>query len=172
MVANTTNYSETYIDKKDEKMANCSVFDLINYMYEQYDKQESPKDEIYKAEVKAIREIAEKGNCVIIGRCADYILKNQKNCLTIFLSAPIEYRIKEVAKRENISEEKAKKKIHQIDRLRANNYQYYTHQIWGVSSNYQLCIDTSKGEEFVDKLISNAVAEIKNSIQNEKITIK
>ena len=172
MVANTTNYSETYIDKKDEKMTNCSVFDLINYMYEQYDKHENPKDEIFTAEVEAIQKLAQKGNCIIIGRCADYILKNQKNCLSIFLSAPIEYRIQEVAKRENISEQKAKKKIHQNDRLRANNYQYYTHQIWGVSSNYELCIDTSKGEEFVDNLIMKAVEEIKNSTENEKITMK
>lgn len=79
MVANTTNYSEDYINKKDEKMPNQSVFDLVNYMYDHYDKQESPKDSIYKAEVKAIKDISKKGNCVIIGRCADYILKMFKH---------------------------------------------------------------------------------------------
>lgn len=161
MVANTTNYTEEFINKKDEKMTNWSVFDLINYMYEEYDKNDSSKDAIFNAEVKAIEKLAKKGNCVIIGRCADYVLRNKKNCLTLFLSAPIKYRIKEIARRENISEDKAKKLIQKNDRLRANNYQYYTHQIWGVSSNYDLCIDTSNGDEFVDDLIMKAIENVK-----------
>ncbi len=163
MVANTTNYSEDFISKKDEKMPSQSIFDLVNYMYEHYDKHENSKDAIYEAEVKAIKDIAKNGNCVIIGRCADYILKNQKNCLSIFLYAPIETRIAEVSKRKNISLEKAKKEIHQNDKLRANNYQYYTHQIWGVSSNYNLCIDTSIGFNSVVEIIINTLNSMKYS---------
>lgn len=82
-------------------------------------------------------------------------MKNQKNCLCIFLSAPIEYRIDKIAEKENITKEKAKKMICQNDKLRANNYQYYTKQIWGVSSNYQLCIDTSMGKECVYTALNN-----------------
>ena len=161
MVANTTKYTEKYINKKDEKMMNCSLFDLVNYMYEQYDKHDSPKDNIFLAEKEAIEKISKEGNCVIIGRCADYILKNKKNCLSLFLSAPIEYRINKIAEKENISKEKAKKEIEQTDKLRANNYQYYTHQIWGVSSSYNLCIDTSMGDEYVDNIIMKAIEKFK-----------
>ena len=157
MVANTTKYTEHFINGKDEKMVNSSIYDLVNYMYEHYDKHETPKDTIFEAEAKVIKEIAKKGNCIIIGRCADYILKNQKNCLCVFLSAPIKYRINKIANKENITKEKAKKKIRKNDKLRANNYQYYTNQIWGVSSNYQLCIDTSIGKEYVHKIIMTAL---------------
>lgn len=68
--------------------------------------EEAPKDQIFEAEKKVIEELAQKGNCVIVGRCSDYILRNRTDCLKIYFSAPIESRVKRVMKRLNLSEKK------------------------------------------------------------------
>lgn len=73
LVANTTNYSENYISKKEEKIPIKSIFDLVNYMNEHYDKHENPKDAIYETELKTIKDISKNGNCVVIRKYADYI---------------------------------------------------------------------------------------------------
>ncbi len=80
---------------------------------------------------QVIRSAAKKGNCVIVGRCADAILKDDPDCIGIFLSAPLKTRIQMVMKRYGLDEKAAKRRIEQTDRRRADNYRYYTRRIWG-----------------------------------------
>lgn len=81
MIAGTTGYSTQYIEKNEEAMTNSLLYDLVNQMYAYQTDSESPKDKIFRAESDAIREIAAKGNCVIVGRAADYVLRECPNCL-------------------------------------------------------------------------------------------
>ena len=93
MAAGTTGYTQDFISKKEESMTNSLLYDLVSqvYMYAQTN-EEAPKDQIFEAEKKVIEELAQKGNCVIVGRCSDYILRNRTDCLKIYFSAPIESR--------------------------------------------------------------------------------
>ena len=98
---------------------------------------------LYKFQSDAIREAAKKGNCVFVGRTADYVLRDFKECVNIFISANIEQRIACVSKRHDISEEEAKKFIRTHEDARASYYNYYTGKKWGHSESYDLCINSS-----------------------------
>ena len=109
MTAGTTGYTPEFVKKKEEIMTNSLFYDLVNQMYLNTDRQdEAPKDKIFEAECQVVRNLAKKGNCVIVGRCADYVLRNSGNCLKVFFSAPLMSRIRRVAQRQNISMEKPK----------------------------------------------------------------
>jgi cytidylate kinase len=107
-----------------------------------------------------LRSIAQKENCIIVGRCADYVLRENKHCIRFFLHAPLSYRIERVMQTEGLSEKDAKAKILKIDRLRAANYRYYTHQIWGYSGGYHLSIDTSYGEAYILEQLEGFVKKV------------
>ena len=158
MTAGTTGYTPEFIQKKEEMMTSSFLYDLVNqmYMYAQPD-EEAPKDKIYEAESRVVRELAAKGNCVIVGRCSDYILRDNKNCLRVFLSAPMENRMKRVMDRLHLSEKDAKQKIQKEDKWRADNYRYYTGRIWGASSNFDLTVNTTLGEEYIEMCIREAM---------------
>ena len=99
-------------------------------------------DVMFNIQSEVIRSIADKGDAVIIGRCADYILRDRK-CLNVFISAPEEFRIQRLMKEEQLSEDEAEKLMHKKDRTRETYYNYYTFGAWGVASNYDLCVDSS-----------------------------
>ena len=99
-------------------------------------------DVLFKAQSDVIRAIAAGGDAVIIGRCADYILRDLP-CLNVFVTGGDQYRIGRLVKSENISEEEAEKLMKKKDRTRAAYYNYYTLGSWGAASNYHLCIDSS-----------------------------
>ena len=106
-------------------------------------------DNLFNYQAKIIRDLAKEESCVIIGRCADYILRNRPHCMRIFLHAPAEYRVKRIMRTENLSHDAALTKAIQMNRKRSDNYHYYTHQPWGLSRNYHLTLDTSLGDDFV-----------------------
>ena len=97
---------------------------------------------LFKIQSEVIRNIAERGDAILIGRCADYILRDM-DCLNVFVSAPEEYRIKSLMKSENISADEAEKLMRRKDRTRETYYNYYTFGAWGHASNYHLCVDSS-----------------------------
>lgn len=101
--------------------------------------------------------MADKRNCVIIGRCSDYVLREDARVLKVFLNAPIESRLKRVMKRHGIEYSNAKYKIRKEDKYRADNYRYCTGRIWGASSNYNLTINTDLGSSFIEKCISDTL---------------
>ena len=97
---------------------------------------------VYMATFDTINALADKGSCVIIGRCADYVLRERKDVLRVFLYAPLEKRIQTVMQRDELSEAEAKQKIQRMDRSRAAYYEFYTTQKWGAIGSYDLCLDS------------------------------
>ena len=158
MTAGTTGYTPEFIKKNEEIMTNSLIYDLVNQMYLNADMQdEAPKDKIFEAECRVVRNLAKKGNCVIVGRCADYVLRNSGNCLKVFFSAPLVSRIRRVAQRQNISEGEAKATVQKNEKLRADNYRYYTRRMWGAAGNFDLSLNTDLGEEYIENCIRCAM---------------
>ena len=158
MTAGTTGYTPEFIKKNEEIMTNSLLYDLVNQMYLNTDRQdEAPKDKIFEAECQVVRNLAKKGNCVIVGRCADYVLRNSENCLKVFFSAPLASRIRRVAQRQNISEREAKATVQKNEKLRADNYRYYTRRMWGAAGNFDLSLNTDLGEEYIENCIRSAM---------------
>ena len=158
MTAGTTGYTPEFIKKNEEIMTNSLIYDLVNQMYLNADMQdEAPKDKIFEAECQVVRDLAKKGNCVIVGRCADYVLRNSGNCLKVFFSAPLVSRIRRVAQRQNITEGEAKATVQKNEKLRADNYRYYTRRMWGAAGNFDLSLNTDLGEEFIENCIRSAM---------------
>lgn len=156
--AGTTGYTPEFVKKNEEIMTNSLLYDLVNQMYLNTDRQdEAPKDKIFEAECQVVRNLAKKGNCVIVGRCADYVLRNSGNCLKVFFSAPLVSRIRRVAQRQNISEGEAKATVQKNEKLRADNYRYYTRRMWGAAGNFDLSLNTDYGEEFIENCIRSAM---------------
>ena len=100
--------------------------------------------QLFMEQSKVIQTLADKESCVIIGRCSDYVLKNEYNVINIFVHAPEEARAKRVADRENIPVEKAKIHVLRTDKARSAYYNYFTGQNWGESKNYHLTLDSEK----------------------------
>ena len=104
---------------------------------------DSLEQQVYLATFDTIRKLAEEGPCVIIGRCADYALSDRPERLSLFICAPLADRMARVAKRQNISPEKAKGVISRTDRRRAAYYEYYSSQKWGSVDSYDFCLNSS-----------------------------
>lgn len=104
----------------------------------------SPEDNLFLKQCSTIEDLYENENCIIIGRCADFILKNKPNVIKIFIySQDTQFKVTRKMKLENCTEDEAKKRILEIDKQRSNYYNHFTSQIWGEKENYDLCVDTS-----------------------------
>lgn len=103
----------------------------------------SIEQQVYLATYETIKKLADQGPCVLIGRCADYALKDRTDVINLFITAPLENRIKRVAQRNGISEEEAKERIRKRDKDRAAYYNFYSAKEWGDAKSYDLCIDSS-----------------------------
>ena len=101
------------------------------------------EQQVYLATYETIKKLADKGPCVLIGRCADYALKDRDDVINIFITAPLENRIERVARRNDISLDEAKDRIKKTDKSRASYYNYYSSKDWGEAKSYDLCIDSS-----------------------------
>ncbi len=99
-------------------------------------------NELFKIQSEVIRNIADKGPAIFVGRCSNYILRDRK-CLDVFVCAPLEDRVERVAGRLGISGDDARARIERQDRTRETYYNFFTFGNWGVSSDYDLCIDSS-----------------------------
>lgn len=117
----------------------------------------TPED-IFRIQSETIVAIAAKEPCVIVGRCADYVLRENPRCVNIFVSAPLGERTRRVAVRLNISYEEAAVLISKMDRSRASYYNFYTEKTWGAAASYHLCLDSSRlGLEGSSALIAGFV---------------
>lgn len=103
----------------------------------------SIEQQVYLATYDTIKKLADQGPCVLIGRCADYALKDRTDVINLFITAPLPNRIKRVAMRNGISEDEAKDRIRRKDKDRAAYYNFYSAKEWGDARSYDLCIDSS-----------------------------
>lgn len=121
----------------------------------------STSDYLWNVQCKVILQLAEKGPCVIVGRNADYILKDRKDVLNVYLHADIPSRVARVLE-ANPDEKNPEARIAARDKRRRLNYQHYTGRTWGLSQNYHICLDTSAlGIEQCADIILNAVKNSK-----------
>ena len=100
-------------------------------------------EKLFELQSNAIRTIAEKESCVLVGRCADYVLRENPYCLSVFIHSNEATRIRNIVARQQVTEEQAKELMVKTDKARASYYSYYTDKGWGVASSYNLCIDAS-----------------------------
>ena len=104
----------------------------------------SLKDMVYEAQRKVILELADKESCVIIGRNADFILKDRDDVLNVFIHGDTPEKIQRITRLYNVEEQKAVKMMADTDKRRMANYNFYTDQKWGKASNYTLCLNSSE----------------------------
>ena len=135
-LAEETGLSEEYIESTEQKR---NVLDMLNNGY--YAGLNNA-DELFIKESELIEEVAEKESCVIIGRCADFILKDRENVIKVFVYSSEEDKIKRATEIYGMNKAKAQKEIKRIDKVRANHYKYYTERTWGNHANYDICINS------------------------------
>ena len=118
----------------------------------------SLEDMVYEAQRKVILELADKESCVIIGRNADFILKDRDDVLNVFIHGDMPEKIKRICKLYNVTEDGAVKLIKDTDKRRRTNYNFYTEQKWGMASNYTLSLNSSQlGYARCEKMIMGCV---------------
>ena len=118
----------------------------------------SVEDLVYEAQRKVILELAEKESCVIIGRNADYILKDRDDVLNVFIHGDTPEKIQRITRLYNVEEQKAVKMMVDIDKRRMANYNFYTNQKWGKADNYTLCLNSSQlGYDRCEKIIMECI---------------
>ena len=146
-----TGFSEDYIESNEQKR------DSIDGLY--YNGM-SNADELFVKEAELIKKVANKESCVIIGRCADFVLKDKKNVIKVFVYNNMENKIKRAEKFYNIDKKKAEKEINKINKLRANHYKHYTDREWQNHENYDICINSDalgveKSAELICEIAEN-----------------
>lgn len=100
------------------------------------------QDKIWNIQSRVIEDLAEKGPCVIVGRCADYILREKANCLNVFIHASMEKRAQRIVQEYGEREESPEQRLREKDKRRAAYHRFYTDMKWGHSQNYHICLDS------------------------------
>lgn len=143
MAAEESGFSPSAMQHYDEKPSGSLIYSL--YMTGAATSDNLPlNQQLAFAQFNVIRKVAQADNCVIVGRCADYVLREKQNLLTVFLHAPMAYRVSRVMAENSIdSTSLAEKTIKKQDKARADYYNFFTHKKWGDASSAMLSIDTS-----------------------------
>lgn len=150
LVSKEAGLSEEFIEENDQKRNWGSS---LNSSYNNDDK-------IFEAETRVIKQLSDKESCVIVGRCADYILKDNENVVKIFIYSNKEDKINRAIKYYNLEEKKAIKQIEKVNKERAKHYKFYTNQEWGKVNNYDFCINSSIGTEKTADMICEYIMKL------------
>ena len=147
MVAKESGFAQSFVAEKGERMTGSLLFNIassLSFANNVFSTNNGVtlQDEIYFTQNRIIKELADKGPCVIVGSCADYILRDREDCLNVFIFADNESKIERAEKYFNITREEAPAVLKKKDKARANHYKYYTDQEWGMASNYDLCLNS------------------------------
>ena len=165
LAARRSGMSEEAFEKVDETAASSLLYSIAtgSYMFGNY---VSPQvdlplnDKLFIMQSEIIKSIAAKESCVIVGRCADYILKDRTDVINIFIHADKETRKKRAINEYGIAPNKVENYLNKIDKKRNTYYNYYTGEKWGYSTNYDLCLDSSLlGIEGCVHIIENLIKE-------------
>jgi cytidylate kinase len=157
-VAKQSGLSEEFIRENEEYASHSSSF-LYQLAMSTAGTYGYPSvyQKLYEAQTKVIEEIANKESCVIVGRCADYILKNREDCLHVFIHADNEHRAKHILEKYGPTEKTTAQRIKDKDNKRRNYYRFHTDREWGVAANYHLSLDSGAlGEALCVELIVKA----------------
>lgn len=153
--------TEHYVENNEQKIANSAFYNFYSQFY--YEGAESTKcDKLFNDEKNVMIDLASKGDCVILGRLGNFIFKDYKNALHIFIDSNLENKIARVMKRDNLSENDAKAKIKRVETERKNHCKHFSNKEWGVTSTYDLTLNSSKYS--VDKIADIIVSLVKNKV--------
>ena len=161
LAAKESGISEKFFEQNDERRGIFrSLFHLHashvgdNNMYNNDFSQEN----LFKFQSDAILKAADEGSCVFVGRCADYILRERPDVVSVFISASKRFRIDQIMAKQHIDAPEANKYIKQRESQRASYYNYYTGKKWGSAESYDLCIDSSVlGLQATEKFIADFI---------------
>ncbi len=158
-VAERSGFAPSFIEESGEYASAKSSLLFALATANQYSAEGlSMHDKLYIEQCKIIEELAAEGNCVIVGRCADYILREHKNCLHVFIHADMDSRAKRIVERYGQRDKTPEKRLTEKDQKRKVYYKNYTGQNWGQAQNYDLCLDSGAlGEELCAQIILAAV---------------
>lgn len=163
LVASESNFSEEFISKNEQRMPGSLLYQMIMQDYEApLDKSLSADDALFVAQSRVIRRISSEEPCVIVGRCADYILKDRPNTVNVFLYADMPHKVKRAVAEYGIAEERAASVIADTDRSRKEHCLQYTGRQWGDSRNYNVSFDTGVFS------LEQTVAFLKNISDNKR----
>ena len=143
--AQDSGFSQIIFEESDEKKRFFSLSSIFANGFGDTENYMSDRG-LFKMQSQTIRKIAEQGSAIIVGRCADYILRDMECTLNVFLTSPLEVRAARISERSGISLEEAERLAEEKDKKREEYYNYYTFGNWGVASTYDLCLDSSKLE--------------------------
>jgi Cytidylate kinase len=158
-VARESGLDETCFEKRDEKSSRgvLGALQAFRSLFGVYNRAGSEsvmnEDKLFQIQSEVMRGIAAKEDCIIVGRCADYILRDEPRLVTVFICADLETRVRRIMEGEKLSREDAMRYIEQGDRKRAAYYNYYTFKKWGDSASYDLCIDASTLDDDLEKVV-------------------
>lgn len=167
LAAKESGFSEEFFEKNDERKG---FLDQIFHMHVPFISDSSfydnglSQENLFRLQSDAIRKAATESPCVFVGRCADYVLREHKNMVTVFVTADIDERITNVCHRRNCSPDEARKLIESREDTRSSYYNYYTGKRWGDSSSYDLCVNSSLlGLEGTKEFIADFVRRVQAS---------
>lgn len=144
MMAQESNICEEVLEDYDEKNTGSLLYSIMMDVYPSLNYAGNTlQRQIYQAQYDTIRKIGEKGGCVIVGRGADYILRDNPHLTSVFIHASEEFRIARIVEYEHVSSQKAKDIITKADKKRASYYNFQTEKKWGSVSSYHLSLDAS-----------------------------
>ena len=166
LAAKESGFCEKFFEQNDEQKGFFhSLFHLHSPFVGDgsfYDNEFS-QEGLFKFQSDTIRRLAEAGSCVFVGRCADYVLRDFKNVVNVFITANMDDRISEIRKRKECTEAEALKLIESGEKGRSTYYNYYTGKKWGDSSSYDLCVNTSLlGLEATEVYIKEFIQKVLN----------
>ncbi len=139
--ANHSDFSRDLIEAFDEKRMSAFILHAGGYGLNENFRLNM---QVVSAQFETMRNIAEKGDCIFVGRCADYILRDFKDLVSVFILGDMDERLKCLERRQGLDMVEARKKIKEVDKDRSSFYRYYSDQTWGDAQNYDLCINSSK----------------------------
>lgn len=157
-IAEESGLSPKFIEEKAELSPRKGLF---SYAFTGRDiSGKAIEDIVYEEQRKVILSIAEKGACVIIGRNADFVLKEREDVFNVFIHGNLPEKTVRICNLYNVNEQEAVKMMQDVDKRRATNYNFYTEQKWGMASNYTLSLNSSElGYELCEKMIMDCVKE-------------
>lgn len=155
-VAKKTGFSEHFIRNAEHQRPTNS------FLYDLYTSVQTPSvpDQVFIAQAKIIKEAAAREACVIVGRCADYILRDQPNCLKVFINAPLDQRVRRAREEYGVQEANLESFVIRQDKARASYYNYFATGRWGQSREYDLCINSRIGIDAAVAVIRAAAEKI------------
>ncbi len=173
MAAEKNGVSADYLRRVDEKATNSLLYSLAMgtsiYGARNFGIDMPVNDQLFVTQTELIKEIAEQGSAVFIGRCADYVLRNEPSRISFFIHADNEARIRRVCKRHDIGREEAKDLIAKTDKRRVNYYNFYTGKRWGRFENYHMSLDSSMlGVEGTAKIIADIARVYLSETEEER----